>query len=92
MVSTHLHNHLHACQLLPYDDWVELQPGSRVRIFRPGQAASYGVVDEVAEDASYFWTWLAEGRGQVLISEADGSTVWIPRYAGTRSATCMEMC
>lgn len=63
-------------ELLSYEDWVELDPGSRVRVQRVGDLAADGTVDDVAEDASCFWVWLDDGRGRVLISERDGSTVW----------------
>lgn len=61
---------------LSYEDWVDLNPGNRVRIERPGERAASGSVDDVAEDASCFWVWLDDGRGRVLIFEGDGSTVW----------------
>lgn len=61
---------------LRYEDWVELNPGHRVRVQRYGESAANGTVDHVAEDASCFWVWLDDGRGRVLISEGDGSSVW----------------
>ncbi|MET3774255.1 hypothetical protein ABIC98_003928 [Arthrobacter nitrophenolicus] len=61
---------------VPYDDWVELNQGDRVRVRRPGGQVHSARVDDVAEDASYFWVWLDQARGRVLISKGDGSTVW----------------
>ena len=61
---------------LSYDDWVELNRGTRVRVRRPGGQHTSGSVDEVADDASCFWVWLDHARGRVLISRGDGATVW----------------
>lgn len=61
---------------LSYEDWVYLAPESRVLVQRQGEGASAGSVDDVTEDASCFWVWLDGGRGRVLVSEGDGSTVW----------------
>ena len=61
---------------LIYNDWVDINPGNKVLVKRQGENALHGSVDDVAEDGSFFWVWMDEGRGRVLISEDDGSTVW----------------
>ncbi len=59
---------------LTYEDWVQLNQGDRVLVQRPGTAPQQGTVDDVSEDASYFWTWL-DGHGRVLIYNGDGSVI-----------------
>jgi hypothetical protein len=61
---------------LPYGDWAELNRGDRVHVQRPGESPSEGCVDDVAENASFFWVWLDHGKGRVMICEGDGTTVW----------------
>jgi hypothetical protein len=63
--------------LLSYENWVDLNPGNRVRVQRRGERPENGSVDDIADDASYFWVWLDDGRRRVLILEGDGSIVWI---------------
>lgn len=61
---------------LPYEEWVNLNPGQRVWVLRQGEGLTQGTVDDVAEDASFFWIWLDEGKGRVLIYHGDGSFLW----------------
>ena len=62
---------------LPYEDWVYLDRGDEVVVQRPGHARRYGTVDELSEDASYFWVWL-DGHGRMLIFPGDGTLVSAP--------------
>jgi hypothetical protein len=59
---------------LTYEDWVQLNQGDRVLVQRPGHTPQQGTVDDVSEDATYFWTWL-DGHGRVLIYDGDGSVI-----------------
>lgn len=59
---------------LPYEDWVHLNQGDRVVVQRPGNAPQRGTVDDVNEDASYFWIWL-DGHGRILIYDGDGLVI-----------------
>lgn len=56
---------------LGVEDWVWLDPGQRVHVERQYDAASGGVIDVIAHDASIFWVWLDNGRGRVAIHEDD---------------------
>jgi hypothetical protein len=59
---------------LSYHNWVQLNPGDRVIVKRSGFAPEHGTVDDVGEDASYFWVWI-DGQSRVLIFHGDGSAV-----------------
>ncbi|XAZ32300.1 hypothetical protein AAHB34_05565 [Paenarthrobacter ureafaciens] len=41
---------------------------------RNGTAPTLGTVDEISEDASYFWVWI-DGQSRTLIFHGDGSTI-----------------
>ncbi|SFU10921.1 hypothetical protein SAMN04487915_11166 [Arthrobacter sp. ov118] len=59
---------------LSYHNWVHLNPGDRVIVKRSGFAPEHGTVDDVGEDASYFWVWI-DGRRRTLIFHGDGSAI-----------------
>lgn len=56
---------------LGVEEWVWLDPGQRVHVERKYEAASGGIIDVIAHDASIFWVWLDNGRGRVAIHEGD---------------------
>ncbi|MEW1821708.1 hypothetical protein AB0323_13100 [Arthrobacter sp. NPDC080031] len=41
---------------------------------RPGYAPEHGTIDDIAEDASYFWVRI-DGQSRILISHGDGTTI-----------------
>ena len=59
---------------LSYYNWIHLNPDDRIIVKRSGFAAEQGTVDEVSEDASYFWVWI-DGQSRTLIFHGDGSAV-----------------
>ncbi len=59
---------------LSYHNWIHLNPGDRVIVKRSGFAHEHGTVDEISEDASYFWIWV-DGQSRVLIFHGDGAAV-----------------
>ena len=61
-------------RLLSYHNWIHLNPGDRVIVKRTGCAPEHGTVDDLAEDASYFWVWI-DGQSRILISHGDGSLI-----------------
>ena len=60
--------------LLSYHNWVHLNPGERIIVKRSGFAPEQGTVDEISEDASYFWVWI-DGQTRLLIFHGDGSAI-----------------
>lgn len=56
---------------LDYHNWVHLNPGDRVIIKRNGFQPEYGTVDDLSEDARYFWGRV-DGLRRILIFHADG--------------------
>ena len=63
-------------RLLEYDDWIYLNTGDHVVVHQPGYPLQGATVDEVAEDAAYFWLWV-QGVGRVLIWDGDAS-IYVP--------------
>jgi len=61
-------------RLLSYHNWIHLNPGDRVIVKRTGCAPEPGTVDDVGEDASYFWVWI-DGQSRILIFHGDGSVI-----------------
>lgn len=61
-------------RLLSYHNWIHLNRGDRVIVKRTGCAPEHGTVDDVGEDASYFWVWI-DGQGRNLIFHGDGSVI-----------------
>ena len=61
-------------RLLDYHNWIHLNPGDRVVVKQPASPPERGTVDDIAEDASYFWVWL-DGHNRILISHGDGTTI-----------------
>jgi hypothetical protein len=61
-------------RLLSYHNWIHLNPGDRVIVKRTGCAPERGTVDDIGEDASYFWVWI-EGQSRILIFHGDGSVI-----------------
>lgn len=59
---------------LTYHNWIHLNPGDRIIVKRSGFAPEQGTVDEISEDASYFWVWI-DGQSRTLIFHGDGSTI-----------------
>ncbi|KUM36416.1 hypothetical protein AR689_21080 [Arthrobacter sp. EpRS71] len=59
---------------LSYYNWIHLNPGDRIIVKRSGFAPEQGTVDEVSEDASYFWVWI-DGQSRILIFHGDGSAI-----------------
>jgi hypothetical protein len=59
---------------LTHEDWAQLNQGDRILVQRAGNAPQQGTVDDVSEDASYFWAWL-DGHGRVLIYNGDQSVI-----------------
>ncbi|SDP44356.1 hypothetical protein SAMN04487914_111135 [Arthrobacter sp. ok909] len=61
-------------RLLSYHNGIHLNPGDRVIVKRTGCAPEHGTVDDVGEDASYFWVWI-DGQSRILIFHGDGSVI-----------------
>jgi len=61
-------------RLLDNHNWIHLNPGDRVSVKRHGCEPERGTVDDIAEDASYFWVRI-EGHSRTLISHDDGTTI-----------------
>ncbi|WP_395399511.1 hypothetical protein ACHMXB_14900 [Arthrobacter sp. UC242_113] len=59
---------------LSYHNWIHLNPGDRIIVKRSGFTPEHGTVDEVSEDASYFWAWI-DGQSRILIFHGDGSAI-----------------
>lgn len=59
-------------RLLDYHNWIHLNPGDRVIVKRPASPSEPGTVDDIAEDASYFWVRI-DGQSRILISPGDGT-------------------
>ncbi len=59
---------------LSYHNWIHLNPGDKIIVKRNGTAPTLGTVDEISEDASYFWVWI-DGQSRTLIFHGDGSTI-----------------
>jgi hypothetical protein len=59
---------------LSYHNRVHPNPGDRVTVKRNGFAQEQGTVDDVGEDATYFWVWI-DGRSRTLIFHDDGSII-----------------
>jgi hypothetical protein len=59
---------------LSYHNWIHLNPGDRIIVKRSGFAPEQGTVDEVSEDASYFWVRI-DGQSRILIFHGDGSAI-----------------
>jgi hypothetical protein len=72
---------------LSYHNWVHLNPGDRVTVQRGGFGPEHGTVDDVAEDATYFWVWI-DGQGRSLIINGDGSAIHKtpPAYSSRQEA------
>jgi protein involved in polysaccharide export with SLBB domain len=43
---------------LDYHNWIHLNPGDKVIVKQPASPPEHGTVDDIAEDASYFWVWI----------------------------------
>jgi hypothetical protein len=61
-------------RLLTYHNWIHLNPGDRVIVKRTGCAPEHGTVDDVGEDASYFWVWI-DGQSRILVFHGDGTVI-----------------
>ncbi|MBP1136538.1 hypothetical protein JOE31_002770 [Arthrobacter sp. PvP023] len=59
---------------LSYHNWIHFNPGDRIIVKRSGFAPEHGSVDEISEDASYFWVWI-DGHSRILIFHGDGSAI-----------------
>ncbi|MDP9696731.1 UNVERIFIED_ORG: hypothetical protein J2X79_004314 [Arthrobacter globiformis] len=59
---------------LSYHNWIHLNPGDRVIVKRSGFVPEQGTVDEVSEDASYFWVWI-DGQSRILIFQGDRAAI-----------------
>ena len=64
----------HQTRLLSYHNWTHLNPGDRVIVKRPACPPEHGTVDDVGEDASYFWVWI-DGQSRTLIFHGDGTVI-----------------
>jgi hypothetical protein len=66
-----------AAQARPIDDhnWVHLDPGDRVTATGNGFEPNHGTVDNVSEDATYFWVWI-NGPSRILIFHGDGTVTY----------------
>ncbi|MFE8887850.1 hypothetical protein ACFYLX_18580 [Pseudarthrobacter enclensis] len=61
-------------RLLTFHNWVHLNRGDRITVSRPGHLPEPGTVDDVSDDARYFWARI-DGRGRVLVFHGDGSVI-----------------
>lgn len=59
---------------LDYHNWGHLNPGDRVIVRRSGLESEHGTVDNISEDARYFWVWI-DGRSRILIFHGDGTVI-----------------
>ncbi|MHC6593978.1 hypothetical protein [Arthrobacter sp. C152] len=59
---------------LDYHNWIHLNPGDKVVVKRTGCAPEHGTVDDLSEDASYFWVWI-DGQSRILIFQGDGTVI-----------------
>ncbi|MBT2585358.1 hypothetical protein [Arthrobacter sp. ISL-95] len=64
----------HVCKL-GYDDWVHLDEGDRVLVQVPGSPLQNATVDDIGDDASYFWLWI-DGYGRKMTFDGDSSTIF----------------
>jgi hypothetical protein len=60
---------------LDYDDWVHLNAGDRVLVQGPGCPLQNATVDDVGDDATYFWLWI-DGYGRKMTFDGDGSEIF----------------
>ena len=61
-------------RLLDYHNWIHLNRGDRVLVKRCGFAPEHGTVDDIGEDASYFWVWI-DGQSRILVFHGDGTVI-----------------
>ncbi|WP_045731099.1 hypothetical protein [Pseudarthrobacter chlorophenolicus] len=73
-------------RLLTFHNWVHLNRGDRITVSRPGHLPQPGTVDDVSDDASYFWARI-DGLGRVLVFHGDGSVVHTFHLAAGRHHT-----
>jgi protein involved in polysaccharide export with SLBB domain len=59
---------------LDYHNSVHLNPGDRVIVKRTGFEPEHGTVDNVSEDAPYFWAWM-DGQSRILVFHGDGTVI-----------------
>ena len=60
---------------LDYHNWVHLNPGDRVIVKRNGFEPEHGTVDDVSEDAKYFWVWV-DDLSRILIFSGEGTVIY----------------
>jgi hypothetical protein len=61
-------------RLLDYHNWIHLNPGERVIVKRTRCTPEHGTVDDIAEDASYFWVRIG-GQSRILIFHGDDTII-----------------
>ena len=59
---------------LSHHNWGHLKPGDRVIVERSGFSQEQGTVDDVGEDATYFWVRI-DGQSRILIFHGDCSVI-----------------
>lgn len=57
-------------------EWVYLNEGERIVAQRPWENPKSGLVDAVSDDAYFFWIWLDNGEGRIVVSAHEGASVW----------------
>lgn len=62
------------CQL-DFDDWVHLNEGDRVLVQVPGSPLLRATVEDIGDDATYFWLWI-DGYGRKMTFDGDGSSIF----------------
>lgn len=59
------------------DQWREIGPGQKVRLFRPNGEGYYGIVDDCSHDGAYVWVLTVES-GRKLFHVNDGFQISSP--------------
>ncbi len=56
--------------------WKYLWPHESVELRRGSELIGTGWIDDVTPDATTLWVQLSEGRGRLMVHQADGIDIW----------------